>query len=210
MNKKPPKIIALAAFLLLITFNARAVPTLTFEGNQASGQGVAYDSGSGDLLVTATLTGSPGISTLINTAGSSLSIFASYLSNSSDTTSTAGFFSGIAGDDIVVTDGDSNLLLKGELSSLSMEGINELNSGLVLGDFTATGGSLLDTFGVGNLIAFEFDLTTTFSATMFGSSFSGDISGRLESVPEPGPLALMAIGFVLIGLMSRRGGATFA
>ena len=60
---------------------------------------------------------------------------------------------------------------------------------IVEGALIATDGDLQDAFGIGNLIALEFNRDVGFSVEMFNSDFSGEIDGRIEgesiAVPEP-------------------------
>lgn len=179
---------------------ASAVPTLYFDGS------ISYSGGT--VSVDAALTSTDGIAPIPNTVGSSLD-FSAILS-SVDTTSfagiTIGYFDTNPGfDDITVLDGDSNLLLTGNFSDLAVFGANGNSAGNVFGYLTATGGSLASSFGIGNLVALQLNLNTTYSATMFDSSsvWAGNIDGNIQgepvNVPEPGIFSVLILGMLLIG-----------
>jgi len=190
--------------LAMIASSAQAIPTLFFDGD------INYDVTSGLLSVDSVLTATADIGSAPALLGSSLDF--SVLFDSVDASSslyTVGLFGTSAGTDLMVVDGAANPLLTGNFDNLKMLGGNSFSSGLVLGLLNANGGDLQTEFGLGNLIALEFNLTTTFSATMFDSSFSGGIDGRIEgeavSVPEPTMPALLALGVLFIGFANRAG-----
>jgi len=184
--------------LALVASSAYAVPTLFFDGE--------INFRSGVLNVDSVLTATQDIASP-ELIGSSFDFTA--LLTSVDSTSsflTIGNFGTTTSTDLTVTDGNSIELLTGNLSSLQMMGGNGFGIGLVMGVINSTGGSLENEFGIGNLIAFEFNLSTTFSAEMFDSLFTGDIDGRVLGeeqidVPEPTPLALLALGLMLVGFI---------
>jgi hypothetical protein len=188
--------------LALITTSAHAIPTLFFDGD------ISYDQTTGLLSVSSVLTSTFDIAPSPTILGSSLD-FTTLLSavDSSNSNYTVGLFGTTAGTDLSVVDGDSNSLLTGNFSELTMKGGNGLDFGLVTGTLDADGGTLQDMFDIGNLIALEFNLSTSFSTTMFDYSFDGLIDGRIEgaSVPEPTMPALLALGILLIGFVNRAG-----
>jgi len=192
----------IAVISVIFTFgmtSAYAVPTLFFDGT------ISFDSASGEILVSSELVDSIDIAPAPNLTGSSMNFSA--LLSSVDATSpyfTVGLFAGVAGDDLSIIDGDLNTLLTGEFLSLQMKGGNGRNSGLITGVIDATGGNLETEFGTSNLIALQLNLTSSFSATMFDSDFSGDIDGRVvgeEIVPEPAVISILGLGLAFIGLI---------
>jgi hypothetical protein len=189
--------------IALVTTSAQAIPTLYFDGD------ISFDAASGELSVASVLTATSDIAPAPTLLGSSLDFSALFNSvNTSNVYYTIGSFGSTAATDLIVIDGDANNLLTGNFSYLEMKGGNGFSSGLVSGLLNATGGSLANEFGLGNLIALEFNLSTTFSGTMFEQDFSGKIDGRIEgeaSVPEPTMPALLAIGLLLIGFTKRAG-----
>lgn len=191
--------------LALFSSAANAIPTLFFDGT------INFDKASNMLSVDSVLTATDDLSSSVNIINSSLQFNA--LFDNIDTTNalfTLGNFTGVNGNDLVAVDGDNNTILTGDFTDLNIKGANGFNSGKVTGTLDATGGSLANEFGTGsNLIALQFNLSTSFSATMFDYDFNGDIDGRVEGgaptpVPAPGILALLAPGILLISLSRRR------
>ncbi len=190
--------------LAMFASSAQAIPTLFFDGS------INYNASAGLLSVTSVLTNTTGITPAPALLGSSLDFSASY--NSTDTSNayyTVGIFGTTAGTDLTVIDGALNTLLTGNFSELTMKGGNQFSSGLVSGILNADGGSLQNEFGIGNLIALEFNLSTTFGSEMCASNFTGVIDGRIEgasvNVPEPTMSALLALGLLFIGFVNKTG-----
>jgi hypothetical protein len=193
----------IGAILIGVSLQVFAIPTLFFDGT------ISYDSSSNEIFVDSELAATDGIAPSPNLINSSL-IFSAVLDSVSSIILpsphpgvTVGLFSGIAGDDLTVIDGDSNTLLTGEFLDLELRGVNTLDFGSISGTFNATSGSLASDFSTGNLFALQLNLTTDFSTDMFRSNFSGDIEGRLEGtpVPEPGILSLLSFGLLMLGLV---------
>ena len=188
--------------LALVASSAYAVPTLFFDGE------ISYQGGL--LNVDSVLTATQDIAPAPELIGSNFDFSALLISvDASNSFLTIGNFGTTLGTDLTVTDGNNVELLTGNFASLQMKGGNGFGTGLVTGVINSTGGSLENEFGIGNLIAFEFNLSTTFSAEMFDGSFTGDIDGRVIgeekiAVPEPTPLALLAFGLMLVGFIKHR------
>jgi len=194
------KQILAGAALTMLASSAQAIPTLFFDGD------INYSGGI--LSVRSVLTATEDITPIPNLIGSSLDF--TVLFASVDTTSavfTKGNFGTTAGTDLTVIDGNATGLLAGNFNELQMVGGNGLDSGLITGTFSASSGTLHSGFDVGNLFAFGFNLSTVFSADMFRNDFTGAIDGRIEgqaiTVTEPTPLALLALGLLLVGFIKQ-------
>jgi hypothetical protein len=106
----------------------------------------------------------------------------------------------------------STPVLTGTLSNITLSGPDGLNMGFLTAYLHPTGGSAIGYFSdPSSVLALDFDLTTTFGAGMFGSSFSGQINGDVQSltaVPLPPGFALLASALALMlgamGLPARR------
>jgi hypothetical protein len=189
--------------IALITSSANAIPTLDFSGI------IDYDARSQQLSVTSTLIDThdifpaPALDGTLNFDAALVSTYSGFGIN-------IGSFGTIAGqDDITVKDGDANILLTGNFSSLTMSGTDNADRGSITGELISTGGSLASEFGTGNLLALQFNLGgTLFNPQMFDSNFSGeingDIEGRVVEVPEPNMVALLSMGILLIVFASRK------
>lgn len=194
---------AIGFIIALATTSAQAVPTLYFNGT------IGYDATSTRLSVISDLTGTadifpaPPLQGKLNFDADLISTFFGYGYN-------IGSFSTISGqDDITVLDANSMVLLTGNFSSLTMSGGDDSDSGTIFGDLTSTGGLLAAEFGVGNILALQFNLNTTFNSTMFNSDFAGLIDGNIQgekvvNAPEPSLLALLSMGVLLIGFAGKK------
>ena len=188
--------------LALIVQPVYAVPTLFFDGD------MSYGASSGALSVVSVLTATQEINPSPELMGSSLTFSTSLTGvNVSSSIRTIGLFSSGTGDNISVTDGDSNNLLFGEFTSLTMMGRNGKDLGRITGTINATGGLLESYFGEGQLIALVFNIDTVFSANMFNNSFVGNIDGRIEgetqTLPAPDILTLLGFGLILMGIRKK-------
>jgi hypothetical protein len=191
----------IGVMLFAFVIKANAIPTLFFDGN------VGYTASSGMLDVNAMLIGSEDIAPAPVLTGSIFDLSAIFLGlgAGSSATVTVGDFGGLAGDDLRIVGGDSTVLLEADLNALQMRGANGSDFGLMTATFAATGGSLLNSFSSSELFALQLNLTTTFNEGMFRSDFRGQIDGNLKSsaVPEPDIMALLAMGLVLMSLVTR-------
>lgn len=195
------KIIGLV--LALVAGSAQAIPTLYFDGN------VKFDSGTGILGISSVLTATDDISPMPTLAGSKLKLSATYLNVTTPRPylTIRHFNNG----QMSVIDGSANTLLQGNFSKLVVKIINGRDSGLLTGTFNAISGSLANEFKPGNLITLGFNLTQSSStfdnrgtSTAFQDRIDGQIRGQNVSVPEPGILALLALGVVLIGFAGKQ------
>ena len=105
-------------------------------------------------------------------------------------------------------------VLTGTLSSVQLVGQDGNNAGVLTAYLHPTGGSAISYFSdPSNVIALNFDLTTTFSASMYQGNFSGQINGQVQSTtPVPLPASLWLFGSAAVALLGyaprRRPGAT--
>lgn len=194
---------AIGFIIALSTMSAQAVPTFFFNGT------IGYDASStrlsvvSDLTATADIFPAPAIQGTLNFDADLISTFFGSGFN-------IGSFGTISGqDDIRVLDANSDVLLTGNFSSLTMSGSDNSDSGTIFGDLTSTGGLLAAEFGIGNVLALQFNLNTTFNSEMFKRNFAGLIDGNIQgqnivNVPEPSLLALLSMGVLLIGFAGKK------
>lgn len=106
----------------------------------------------------------------------------------------------------------STPVLTGSLSSVELVGQDGSNAGVLTAYLHPVGGSAISYFSdPSDVIALNFDLTANFGATMYQSSFSGQINGQIESttavttVPLPSPVWLFSsAALALLGFAPRR------
>ena len=104
-------------------------------------------------------------------------------------------------------------VLTGTLSGLQIGGLDGNNFGELTGYLHPTGGLAYSYFSdPSDVIALDFNLSTTFSGAMFNSNFTGQINGQVESttapaVPLPSTLGLLASGLALSWGVARAGAA---
>ena len=188
--------------LVMVASSAHAIPTLFFDGT------INYDSTTGRLTVSSILIDTFDINPAPSLTGS-LNFETQLIDDFAGFGLVIGAFGTVEGqDDIQVLDASSAELLTGNFSDLTMSGDDGSDNGTITGMLNSTGGSLESLFGIGNLIALEFNLSSIFNATMFDTNFSGHIDGRIQgesvAVPEPTALVLLSLGVLLVGFANRR------
>jgi hypothetical protein len=194
---------AIGFIIALATTSAQAVPTLYFNGT------IGYDAASTRLSVVSDLTGTADIFPAPPLQGT-LSFDADLIGTYFGSGFNIGSFTTISGqDDIIVLDANSTVLLTGNFSSLTMSGSDNSDSGTIFGNLTSTGGLLAAEFDIGNVLALQFNLNTTFNSEMFKSNFAGLIDGNIQgqnvvNVPEPSLLALLSMGVLLIAFAGKK------
>ena len=202
----------IALVLAIATTSAQALPTLFFDGDINYYAGTDNElSVEGVLIDTWDLAPSP------ITAGSSINFDALFVNAETiagdgglfSVDSTKGHFTGgLFLNDLEIYDGSSNLLLAASFDSLTLKGANGSNKGSIVGILSATDGLLMDMFDNSNLFALQLNLTTTFSADMFSSDFSGNVDGSIEgqfaNVPEPSVLAILSFGLLITVFAKKR------
>lgn len=193
----------IAASLLLVSSIAQAVPTLFFDGD------ISYDAQTRLLSVNSILTDTFDIVPQPDLTGS-LNFDAQYISEFIGFGFVTGTFGSVAGqDDITVLDANMNSLnmnslLTGNFNNLLMSGNAGDFGSSITGEFVANGGTLEALFGVGNVIALQFNLDVALNNNTFNQNFNAHIDGRVEgtptvNVPEPSILALLGLGFLIAG-----------
>lgn len=189
------------AVLLGTSQAVQAVPTYYFDGQ------LVFDAGTGALDITAVITDSADLSVTPVYTGSSVEFHATFSSASDSGGVTTGDFTGAGGTDFSFVGGDATVLLDGSIISLSILGADGNDFGVLTGEVTPTGGSTLSDFSdPSSVFSLVLNLDTVFSATMFESSFTGHVDGRLEAVPTtpselPVPAAIWLFGSGLLGLV---------
>jgi len=188
----------IAASLLLVSSIAQAVPTLFFDGD------ISYDAQTRLLSVNSILTDTFDIVPQPDLTGV-LNFEAEYVSEFIGWGFVTGTFGSIAGqNDISVLDANMYPLLTGNFNSLLMSGNAGDFGSSISGEFIANGGTLEALFGVGNVIALQFNLDVALNDNTFNQNFTAHIDGRVEgtpavNVPEPSILALLGFGFLIAG-----------
>ena len=194
--------------LILATSAAQAIPTLLFDGT------VNYDAGTTELSVSSVLIKTIDITPEPILPGSTM-VFSAFFVDAVTipssgcffcADSTKGNFVGSADalvDDLTIVGGDGLTLLTAKFDSLSLEGADGGNRGVIIGLLNATGGSLMSTFAGSDLFAFTLNLDTVFSDIMYNSDFAGRVDGNISSVPEPTTLALLGLGILIAGFVRK-------
>ncbi|MCW9024987.1 MAG: PEP-CTERM sorting domain-containing protein [Gammaproteobacteria bacterium] len=200
----------LLALVISLSFagTAAAYPLLTFNGID----GINYSSG--ELVFRGELTSSTDITA--PTYENSLVLLTATLGTVSDTTYAGYTVATFSTASLYILDGDGvTALLDGDLTDLMMYGITDNTSrqATMLGSYNITSGDLMSEFvNPADFFALELNLSSALNAALFaeGSSFIGDVSGRLSSeavatsVPEPSVLMLMSLGLAMVGFTKLR------
>jgi len=191
----------MAVSLLLVSSIAQAVPTLYFDGN------VSYDSNTKHISVSSILTDTFDIVPQPDLTGL-LNFEAEYVSEFTGFGFVTGTFGTVAGqNDISVSDANMNSLLTGNFNSLLMSGSAGDFSSTINGELVSNGGTLEELFGVGNVIALQFNLDVALNDHTFDQDFNAHIDGRVEgtavTVPEPNILALLGLSLLITGFARR-------
>lgn len=216
------RLLALAAgSLLALPAGAASLPDYFFNGP------VSYDAGSGTLSIATgaggaeifSSTGLPSPYAVIpttqpnsNIPGSEVVLSMNLVSGSvnDNGTFTTAAFSTASGYQAALYLGNGSggtattPVLTGTLSGLQVGGLDGNNYGELTGYLHPTGGLAYAYFSdPSDVIALNFNLSTSFSGTMFASSFSGQINGQIESTTAPAPLPpslwLLGSGLALLG-----------
>ncbi len=99
-------------------------------------------------------------------------------------------------------------VLTGTLSNMEISGVDGDNTGVLTGFLHPTGGLAYSYFSdPSDVIALDFNLSTSFGQSMYAASFDGQINGQIEAapaVPVPATLPLLASGLGVLGVAMRR------
>jgi hypothetical protein len=204
------KMIAGATLLALSTF-AHAVPTLFFDGGAVFTPGPVGEPEKGTLSFALGITGSDDLGVPIVTSASAFTLDVRYLSDGLNGLDVTGNFGTSGGaPDFVITDGNANELLSGDVLGLSIAGfggIPMMIPGFDFGPLTATlaptGGSLLGLFANPTPLTGTLTLdNTSFGPTLFSAPFTGTVtSGQIVGVtpiPESPTQALVLVGLLAL------------
>lgn len=202
---------AIFSVLLSVAIQAQAIPTLFFDGN------LSYDKDFGILYINAHLDGSDGLPDNPASFGSLMTVSALYSASYTEDYYTTGIFlTALLDPDIsIINDnGEGDILLKGDVSQLVLEGLNNTGLGYLTGQITLTGGSLLGDFSSpSNVISLTLNLTTRindsdipymFNPDMFKANFSGQIDGKIYSTPVPEPATLILFSLCIPAIVGMR------
>lgn len=184
--------------LALIAGSAQAIPTLYFNGT------ISFNFSTNILGVNSDLTATDDISPIPNWSGGKLTLSATYL----NTTTPFPYLTvnHFGNGNMTVTDGSANTLLQGNFSELLVNNIIGQDGGVLKGTFNAISGSLASEFKPGNLFSLGFNMNPSNDQNVVSGNINGHMSGQDVSVPEPGILALLVLGVVLIGFAGKQMG----
>lgn len=191
-------------FFLFVTSNCvYATPIVSFNGT--FGYTVASNSNPGILSVTGTLIGYQDLSFTPVLSGSQFNLTTVLQEENYTATTSQGLFGTSGGVwDFNLTNGDGTDLLYGTVGSLSMSGQNGFTFGLLSGNTTSMGGTLLSDFSNPfTLLGLQLDMSVPFSQNMFQNNFTGVVNASLRAMPdavtEPSGFILFAAG--LFGML---------